>query len=286
METTVTNEHTYETIGFGGAVIRQFRLLWTSRRPLLMLVALLAIMVLAGEPWTDDSKMRLLTIWPVWLIFIGPIWAFAVFHNEGPDNRLYFWTHPTDRAAHSLARITAGLAWLWVMFLALIGAGWVLGLVDGDAWQMAEIGIAGWVNFFTGPLLGYLVLSVLTIPSNYPIRWTVGILFFFPLTVSLFTEWLDLEELLETVLKPLIHEDWGLGVTLIGGLGRDVSRLEHTLRVLRDPSYTGSSHFDAAELWWTATPLWALLFAAMVVFIATRHPDTLPRWRGFRRRDG
>lgn len=279
----MTYDDGYEPIGFGGAVVRQFRLLWASRRPLLMWVALMAVLVLAGEPWTDDSKMRLLTVWPVWLVFIGPIWAFAVFHNEGPDNRLYFWAQPAHRALHSLARIAAGAAWLWIIFAGLILAGWVVGLMDGDAWQLGAIGAAGWVNFFTGPLLGYLALSMLTVPSNYPIRWTVGILFIIPLAISALIEWLNMEDLLETALKPLIHEDWGLGVTLIGGLGRDVDALQHSLRGLRDPSYTGGSSFEAAELWWTATPIWILLLAALVVLISTRHPDTLPRWRGFRR---
>jgi hypothetical protein len=88
---------------------------------------------------------------------------------------------------------------------------------------------------------------------------------------------------METVLKPLSDEAWGLGITMIGGLGREVDQLDHTLRALRNPMYTGSSHFDAAELWWTATPLWILLFVGIVAVIATRHPDTLPRWRGFRR---
>jgi hypothetical protein len=293
MEGTTTGGRIH-AMGFGGDLRRQFRFLWRSRRPALLFVALLAILVLAGDPWTDDAKMRLLTVWPVWLVFIGPVWAFAVFHNEGPSKRYYFWSQPTGRSAHSLARIVAGLAWLWVIFAALVLAGWVIGLMDGDAWQMAEVGVAGWVNFLSGPLIGYLAVSILTLPSDYPLRWFFGIIFVIPLVVSLFVDWLNVGSsdggvssafgtAVRTLLEPLGNEDWGLGVTMIGGLGKAVAQLEHTLSVMHDPTYAGSTNFDAAAQWWTATPLWSLFFAAIVVFIATRHPDTLPKWRGFSR---
>lgn len=278
-----TRKGAMEPIGFGGAFVRQFRFLWTSRRPLLLAMALLAVLVIAGDPWADDPKMRLLTVWPVWLVFVGPIWAFAVFHNEGPSNRFYFWSQPTSRTGHSLARIAAGLVWLWLVFALLILAGWLVGVVDGDAWQMAEIGPAGWLNFFTGPLIGYLAVSILTIPSDYPIRWFFGIILLFPFLVSLFVEWLNMEDSVDTLLEPLGNQDWGLGVTMIGGLGREVTQLDNMLRAMRDAAYTYSSDVDVASMWWTATPLWILLFAAVVVLIAMLHPDTLPKWRGLRR---
>ncbi len=154
--------------------------------------------------------------------------------------------------------------------------------MDGNAWQMAEIWPSGWLGFFTGSLLVYLGVSILTVPSDYPIRWFFGIIFLFPLLGSVFVEWLDLEELVETVLRPLGDEDWGLGITMIGGFARDIAELDHTLRQMRG-GVEGQLNFDAAELWWTATPLWVLFFVGVVVFIATRHPDTLPKWRGFRR---
>lgn len=284
MESTMTHNETYDPVGFGGAFVRQFRFLWTSRRPLLLAVALLAMLVLSGEPWVQDQKMRLLLLWPVWLIFVPIAWSFAVFHSEGPSKRLYFWSHPTDRSQHIMARILAGLAWMWIMYGVLILTGWVFGLADGNAWQMAEIDLAGWANFFTGSLLMYLAICLLTVPSDYPIRWFFGLIFFFPLLISMLVEWLEMEETVETVLHPLIDEEWGLGVTIIGGLGRAVQELEHTLRAMQNPSYSGTVEFDLGT-WWMATPAWTLLMVAIVVFIATRHPDTLPKWRGLRRRD-
>ena len=283
MEATTMERGVAPPVGFGGAFARQFRFLWTSRRPLLLAVALLAVLVLSGEPWTNHAMMRLLTPWPIWVVLVPVVWGFAVFHNEGPSGRFYFWSQPTGRSEHTLARIAAGLAWLWLMYALLIVAGWVLGVVDGDAWQMGEIGISGWVNFFTGPLIAYLAISVLTIPSDYPIRWFVGIIFVFPLLVSLFVEWLDMEDLVMRVLEPLANEDWGLGITMVGGLVGDIERLELQLRAMQDPSFTATAQFDAAQAWWAAMPSWTLVLVAVVVFIATRHPDRLPKWRGIRR---
>ncbi len=110
----VTERSEPRPLGFGAAFVRQFGLLWSSRRPLLLMVALLALLVLAGDPWSTDPKARLFTFWPLWLVIVGPVWAFTVFSNEGPSARLYHWSLPVDRAAHTLARLAAGLAWLWI----------------------------------------------------------------------------------------------------------------------------------------------------------------------------
>ncbi|MFW6206112.1 MAG: hypothetical protein ACOC5I_02625 [Gemmatimonadota bacterium] len=277
----MTREWGHEPVGFGGAFARQFRLLWTSRRPLLLGIALLALLVLAGEPWVQEPTMRLLVFWPVWLVFVGPVWGFAVFHNEGPGSRLYFWSHPTGRFRHTMARIAAGAAWLWVMFAALILVGWLMGLVDGDAWQMSEIGAIGWVNLFTGPLIGYLAISLLTVPSDYPIRWFFGIIFLFPFLGSLFVSWLKLDDFARTLLEPLNNEDWGLAVTLLAGLGNEVVGLQQAIHDVQGPA--GDTPFGSPDLWWVATPLWILLLAGLVAALASRHPDTLPRLRDLRR---
>ena len=277
METTVKQSRP-RAIGFDGAFARQFKLLWTSRRPLLLGVALLALLALAGDPWSSDAKARLFTYWPIWLVFVGPIWAIAVLHNEGPSNRLYHWSLPTGRTRHTLARIAAGLAWLWILYALLIGAGAATAAMDGELWQFGEISLAGWVNLFTGPLIGYLAVSILTVTSDYPLRWFFGIVFLFPLTLSVLHEWLGLEGLVGTLLKPLAERDWGLFPVMIGGFGSAVTQLEQTIQAMSNPEYTRSGNL-AVEYWWTATPLWVLLLALIVGFVASRHPDTLPRLR-------
>ena len=282
MEATTTYDE-HAAVGFGGAFTRQLRFLWTSRRPLLLAVALLAVLVLGGEPWTRDPKMRFLAVWPVWLYIVPIFWAFAVLHNEGPSSRFYFWAHPTSRAGHTMARLTAGLVWLWVMYALLIVAGWAYGMADGDAWQMAEIGLAAWVNYFTGPLLIYLLVSILTVPSDYPIRWFFGLLFAIPLLISALDSWIeDAEKLLGTVFKPLINEDWGFLITTGGAMVREIEKLDVTIRSMMDPTYSGTASFDMANDWWLATPLWIVVMVGIVAFIATRHPDTLPKVRSLK----
>jgi hypothetical protein len=274
-----TTEHSaHRPLGFGAAFSRQLGLLWSSRRPLLLVVALLALLVLSGEPWSSDPKARLFTLWPLWLTLVGPAWAFAVFYNEGPSSRLYHWSLPVGRAQHTLARVAAGLAWLWIAFAVLIAAGTLMALMDDALWQFSEISTAGWVNFFTGPLIGYLAVSLITVASDYPMRWFFGIVLVFPFTLSVLDEWLGLEAMVETILKPLTAEDWGLGVALLGGLGTAVSELDNTLRAMADPEFYSRGTFGV-EYWWVATLLWTLIIGAAVVLLATRHPDRLPRLR-------
>jgi len=281
MEATMDAPMTHavrEPVGFGGAFARQFRLLWTSRRPLLLGLALLALLGLAGEPWSNDPKARLFTLWPLWLSLIGPVWAFAVFHNEGPSSRLYLWSLPVGRTRHTLARLAAGLAWLWILYAVLIGAGAVLASLDGDLWQLGTITAPGWINFFTGPLLGYLAISVLTIASDYPLRWFFGILFLFPLTVSILDDWLGLESLVDALVKPLTNEDWGLFPVMIGGLGGAINDLAQTLARMADPDVVMRGEFHVAY-WGPATVGWIVILLGLVVYAASRHPDRLPRLR-------
>lgn len=267
----------YTPVGFGGAFVRQFKLLWSSRRPLLLGVGLLALLVLSGDPWLTNMKARLLTLWPLWLILIGPVWALTIFHKEGPSERLYHWSLPTDRAAHTLARVAAGAAWLWILFGMLLGAGALVATIDGDLWQLGVISTAGWVNFFTGPLLGYLLVSILAVSSDYPLRWLLGILFLVPLTLSLLVEWFGLEGVVDTLTRPLSSMDWGLMPVMVGGLGSAVNELEHALLAMADPGAARGG--PDVTYWWAATPVWILILAGLLTLAASRHPDTLPRLR-------
>jgi hypothetical protein len=276
METTAVAAEKHEPVAFGGAFVRQFRLLWWSRRPVLLMVALLAVLMLAGEPWVDESMTRLLLVTPVWLVFVGPIWAFAVFHNEGPANRYYHWSLPVGRTTHTLARLAAGAAWLWLLLALLVLIGVLVGAADGDAWQFREIALAGWFNLFTGPLIGYLGVSLLTIASDYPIRWFFALLLLVPLTLEAIADWLGLEALARTLVTPLESPVWGLGTVLIGALGTEVAALHAAIDDVEPSIFI--RNFELAN-WWAFTPVWILLIAGLVVALASRHPDSLPRLR-------
>ncbi|NIP81788.1 MAG: hypothetical protein GWM90_22235, partial [Gemmatimonadetes bacterium] len=81
-------------------------------------------------------------------------------------------------------------------------------------------------------------------------------------------DWLGLESLAATIVEPLNNQDWGLGITLVGGLNEDINRLERTLRTMANPEFRARSVELAAD-WWVATPAWILLLAAVVAFMAT-----------------
>lgn len=277
-DATVTDS-THRPIGFGAAFTRQFRLLWTSLRPVIMGGGLLALLVLAGDPWMDDPKARLLTFWPLWLVLIGPLWAVAVFHNEGPSKRLYHWSLPVGRTRHTLARLAAGLAWLWLAFAVLIAVGAVMAALDGDLWQLGEISFAGWVNLFTGPLIGYLGVSILTVGSDYPIRWGLGIIFLFPLTLTAIDEWLGMPEVVRAIARPLGGEQWGLMRVILGELGEDITRLDQQLYRMMNPGLEAHGNALTIDYWWISTAGWVLLLLGLVTLMASRHPDTLPRIR-------
>lgn len=274
MEATMTVDRPAAALGFGAAFTRQFRLIWTSRRPWLLGAGLLGVMLLAGEPWNDGPMARFITPWPAWLILFPPIWAIATWYNEGPSNRLYMWSHPVDRRSHSLARLLAGLVWLWIAYVGLIAVGWLAAVSEGAAWQIGMVSPAGWVNYFAAPTLVYLIISMLTIPSDYPLRWLFGIIFSFPLVITLLDDWLDLDRAVETLMEPLANERWGLGRALVGPWGEDMGAIAGALR---DRAYT--SDLDLGT-WWIALTAWTLFFAALLVWLAGRHPDAFPRWRG------
>jgi hypothetical protein len=274
METTMEQVRVPEPVDFGGAVIRQLALLWVSRRPLFLLVGALGVLALAGEPLRAGNVTRLVGLWPVWVVLIGPIWALAVFNDEGPSHRHYHWAQPVARHSHTLARLAAGALYLWGVYLMVVAAAFVFAYMDGHLWQLRELGMAAWLNFFTGPLIGYLAVSVLTVASDYPLRWLLGLIFLVPLVMGPLAHWLGFLEVLERLTTPITHPEWGLAVTLVGAF------LADAMRVVELSMGVGVSGVAAAPaVWHAATGLWILVFVGLVVFVATRHPDRLPRLR-------
>lgn len=264
-------------VGFTRATAHQFRLLWYTRRPLILAAGMAAIMFLAGEPWNPNPYARFLLVWPVWVAVVGPFWAFAVYHNEGPSSRLYHWSQPVPRHVHSLARLAAGAAWLLLLYVILALAGLLVASLDGDAWQFALIGAAGWANYFMAPLFGYLAISVITLLSDYPIRWFVGILFLVPMTLNFLDRWLDMDALFGWMEEPLVGS-WGLGTSIAGPLNVSWNRIMAAVAERSGETVKYTTDFDIS-VWWLAAPLWLLALTAVIAAIATVHPDALPRLR-------
>lgn len=274
MEATMQTHKGSEPMDAVDSFARQFRLLWTSRRPIMLLVAVLGLLALIGPPFidTDMQVARLLPIWWV-LVLIGPVWAFAVFNNEGPGNRMYHWSQPVPRWIHSLARVAAGAAWLVVVYVVLLGAGLLFGAMDGNAWQYFQLPVAAWANFFTGPLIGYLGVSILAVISDHPIRWFFGLVFLLPLVMGLVLNALGLDRVMEVLAQPVTHSQWGLGQALAGAFGSSA------MSVMAEAIGMAEQAMPEFRGWWVAMGLWLVLFGGLTVLVSTRHPDTLPRLR-------
>jgi hypothetical protein len=270
-------ERTHAPVGFAGAFLHEFKLLWTSRRPLLLILAGIGLLAVAGQPWSSGTVGRLFFVWPIFAVIIGPVWAFAVLSNENPSNRLYHWSQPVTRHLHSLARILAGLAWLWIAYALVAGVAFALATADGNAWQLQALGGLAWLNLFTGPLIGYLAVSIFTLASDYPVRWFLGILFLFPVTLNLLSEWEGPRRVATALARVITDPDWGLGPALVGALGS--AALTVTQLAVDGAASDGatSALFMEPRSWLLATLLWTGILGALVVVAAVVHPDRRPR---------
>jgi hypothetical protein len=272
---TVGLHRAHEPIGFGGATVRQFLLLWTSRRPLLLLVGTAGLMALVGEPLGTSQVARLLLIWPVLVALVGPAWAFAVFNNEGPSQRLYHWSQPVGRAGQTMARIAAGAVWLVAVYALLVLLAVVFGAIDGNGEQLASLPAASWVNLFTGAIITYLAVSALTVATDYPFRWLFVILFLIPLLGTLILGSLDLEHVARTLVQPVSNPDWGLSFAITGALAPAASEI-----MMAAMSPRPAEAVAIPNGWWLATVLWSLLLGGLVAGLSLIHPDRFPslRW--------
>lgn len=271
---TMALQRAHEPVGFGGSLVRQFGLLWTSRRPLLLLVGTAGLMALAGEPLGSNQVARMLSTWPALGVLAGPIWALVIFHNEGPTQRLYHWSQPVSRHVHAMARVAAGAGWLLAIYAVLVLLGLTFAAIDGNGWQLAGLPVASWVNFFTGPLIGYLGVSALAVASDYPFRWLFVILFLIPLVAALVFGWLNLEHIMRTAAQPVTNADWGLGAAIGGAFG---PALVEAITAAADSRPMGPVSIPA--FWWMATALWAAIFGGLATVLSTVHPDRMPRLR-------
>lgn len=259
-------------LGFAGAVTRQFALLWVSRRPPLLALGMFAIVMLI-EVWPSPLA-RLVKAWPFWLVLVGPVWALAVWHKEEPSSRRYMWSQPVDRAVHSLARVAAGLGWLWIACVALVGLGYLVALFDGNAGQLGHLGVASWVSLFTAPVIGYLAVSCLTVASDYPMRWLMGILLGPPLVLGVLDAWLGFADRMLAAVRPVAA--WGITSVLVGPWTTDANRI----LVALEAADSAKIRFAFVEsTWWMATILWAVGFGMVLFVLASRHPDGFHRRR-------
>lgn len=104
------------------------------------------------------------------LIYSTVFWAVAVWSGEGPSRRDYHGSLPIPRPAHDLARLAAGAAWL-LAGVAMMFLGLAVGLLaSGRESALAVLTWQGWLDFFLGPLILYLLVSLASLTCERPGR--------------------------------------------------------------------------------------------------------------------
>ena len=245
---TVRSDSERGVIRFHQAVRLQLRLLWLSRRPLMQLVAMAALIILVNKlPLAPEIGLQIILV-PL-LYFAGPTWAFAVWAEEPPSARNYMWSQPANRTHQSLARLLAGLVWLWAMLLILLGLEVVTVTLNGYADELSTLNLGrlfpinfAWgLNLFVGATIGYLMLSSLLATFERPFWWMVGLILLWAL-------------------------NWDRAARLDEALG-DFSPLSVII-----------GGFLGGPNWWIAWPLWVIAFSLLAWGLARVHPDWLARW--------
>jgi hypothetical protein len=110
-------------------------------------------------------------------LLIGAVaWAPLVWRGQGPTKRGYHRALPVNQLTHDLIKIAAGAAWL------MLGVAIVLLPLLGSAlyWPHTRDLLSGppiwvWINFFTGPLIVYLLVSCVPMLTDKPLEWMLGL---------------------------------------------------------------------------------------------------------------
>ena len=159
-------------------VIRQQVALLASPSAMVSLVvALVGVQALANSGLAGTpSRIQRLPVFDVFpfLILIGALWPAIVWHGEGPSDREYHWSLPVVRANHDMVRVIAGALWrtLGVLAVEVFQVG--TSILGGYGTQMAQLSLGTWINYVTGPLTMYLLVSALAIATDHPLRWLIG----------------------------------------------------------------------------------------------------------------
>ncbi len=138
------------------------------------------------------------------LLLVGALWPLGVWRRDTPEQRGYFWSLPVARGPHTLLRVASG----WVMLMSACVAAMLVSAVVAQLYAKqlgTVVGLADWYVPLASATLGYLLMSVLAVLVESPVRWVMWI------TVALFglrlvTDALDIEALwrpIESALRSL-----------------------------------------------------------------------------------
>jgi hypothetical protein len=157
-----------------------------------------------------DATFRTLTAgspgpWPPavveilgWFWALGVLWGTGVWREETPAKRGYHTSLPVDRAAHDLARVLAGAAWLVGCVALVLTVGALAAARGGQLGVVAALPAWVWVGAFTAPLLTYTLTSAFAVALNRPLEWMLlGLVTVFALAIA--AEWAGVGWLLRGV---------------------------------------------------------------------------------------
>ena len=70
------------------------------------------------------------------LLLIALSWAFSAWRDDPPKDRQYFWLHPVERTAHTIARSLAGF--IWLLLVVAIVVVMAFGIIAGLGWLISR----------------------------------------------------------------------------------------------------------------------------------------------------
>lgn len=193
----------------------------------------------------SGSRDQVLPLFPplaIPLALIGAFWPLGVWRKDSPERRGYFWSLPVARGPHTLVRVAIG--WVLLMGACLIVMALALGVVSPVAIRFEEVrlDLARWYAPLVTATLAYLLVSVLAVLLDSPVRWLA---------------WTALAV---------------LGIRVVADLG-DLPGLEARIDGVLRSLGTALNGPGSSSSWAMDYLIWFVLGAVLLVLVAWRHRD-------------
>lgn len=168
-------------VGFGAALVEQLRWFWQR---LWLWIVIVTVLTAGAAAWIISSidpeeaafaAMLVGNAFHPLLVLIALSWALSAWRDDPPKDRQYFWLHPAERTAHTVARSLAGFIWLMLVVAVVIAAtvvatqlflGGAPGIDTARLWLYAAGAIA----------LAYIAGSIAPVLSDRPGLWIVAVI--------------------------------------------------------------------------------------------------------------
>lgn len=98
-----------------------------------------------------------------------------VWRGQGPRHRNYHRALPVDQLTHDLLKIGAGAVYLMLSVALVLIPLLITALLSPMSGLVTGPSMLVWLNFFTGPLIVYLLVSCVPVLTDRPLEWMVGL---------------------------------------------------------------------------------------------------------------